>query len=76
MRQQQRGVNQSANFKSFQNVNPPEFKGEPNPVAIGAWLKEMEKAFNLVQVSENLKTDYASYFLKNEANYWWELTKA
>ncbi|XP_074377726.1 uncharacterized protein LOC141719252 [Apium graveolens] len=36
----------------------------------------MDKAFNLVQVSDNLKTDYVSYFLKNGANYQWELTRA
>ncbi|XP_074336696.1 uncharacterized protein LOC141673867 [Apium graveolens] len=58
------------------NVKPPEFKGDPDPVAAGAWLKEMEKAFNIVQVSDNLKTDYASYFLKNEVNYLWEPTRA
>ncbi|KAL8120215.1 hypothetical protein AgCh_017382 [Apium graveolens] len=36
----------------------------------------MEKAFALTKVSENLKTDYASYFLKNDSNYWWESTRA
>ncbi|KAL8155202.1 hypothetical protein AgCh_000546 [Apium graveolens] len=49
LQHQQQGVNQSVNFKSFQNVKPPEFKGETDPVTAGAWLKEMEKAFNLVQ---------------------------
>ncbi|XP_074377542.1 uncharacterized protein LOC141719057 [Apium graveolens] len=36
----------------------------------------MEKAFTLIQVSEDLKTDYASYFLMGDANYWWESTHA
>ncbi|XP_074328353.1 uncharacterized protein LOC141666257 [Apium graveolens] len=72
----QRGVNQSTNFKSFQSVKPHEFKGEHNPIVAGAWLKEMEKVFNLVQVGENRKTDYASYFLKDKANYWRESTRA
>ncbi|KAL8104850.1 hypothetical protein AgCh_028861 [Apium graveolens] len=36
----------------------------------------MEKASALTKVSENLKTDYASYFLKNDSNYWWEFTRA
>ncbi|XP_074374361.1 uncharacterized protein LOC141714759 [Apium graveolens] len=34
----------------------------------------MEKAFTLMHVSDDSKTDYASYFLKDEANYWWEST--
>ncbi|XP_074351328.1 uncharacterized protein LOC141690422 [Apium graveolens] len=36
----------------------------------------MEKAFNLVQVRDNFKTNNASYFLKIEANYWGESTRA
>ncbi|XP_074352926.1 uncharacterized protein LOC141692086 [Apium graveolens] len=36
----------------------------------------MEKAFILIQVSDDSKTDYASYFLKGEADYWWESTRA
>ena len=41
-----------------------------------AWLKEMEKAFDLVGVEENQKCKFASYYLKSEANYWWESVKA
>ncbi|KAL8115441.1 hypothetical protein AgCh_022076 [Apium graveolens] len=59
-----------------QAVKPPEFKGEVDPVAANIWLKEMEKAFVLTKVSEELKTDYASYFWKNDSNYWWESTRA
>ncbi|XP_074323471.1 uncharacterized protein LOC141660385 [Apium graveolens] len=36
----------------------------------------MEKAFTLIQVSDDSKTDYASYFLKGEANFWWESMSA
>ncbi|KAL8155679.1 hypothetical protein AgCh_000906 [Apium graveolens] len=73
---QQGELNQTTRFKSFQSVKPPEFKGEVNHVVARNWLKEMEKAFTLMQVNDDLKTDYASYFLKNEANYWWESTRA
>ncbi|KAL8112656.1 hypothetical protein AgCh_020098 [Apium graveolens] len=68
-------MNQTVSFRSFQSVKPPKFKGEVDPVAARIWLKEMEKAFNLTQVSDNLKSDYASYFLKGEVNYWWESTR-
>ncbi|KAK1387891.1 hypothetical protein POM88_016069 [Heracleum sosnowskyi] len=63
-------------FKSFQAVKPPEFKGSADPVEAKAWLKEMEKAFALIEVAEDKKTEYASYFLKNEASYWWETSRA
>ncbi|KAL8093144.1 hypothetical protein AgCh_035145 [Apium graveolens] len=69
-------ANQGVSFKSFQAVKPPEFKGEVDPVAARIWLKEMEKAFALTEVSEDLKTDYASYFLRNDSNYWWESMRA
>ncbi|XP_074377152.1 uncharacterized protein LOC141718672 [Apium graveolens] len=35
----------------------------------------MEKAFALVKVEADQKTDCVSYFLKGEANYWWESKK-
>lgn len=63
-------------FKSFQAVKPPEFHGSTDPTEARVWLKEIEKAFVLVKVDENQKTDFASYFLKSEANYWWESAKA
>ncbi|XP_074336880.1 uncharacterized protein LOC141674052 [Apium graveolens] len=36
----------------------------------------MEKTFTLIQVSDDSKTDYASYLLKGEANFWWKSTRA
>ena len=36
----------------------------------------MEKAFTLVRVEENQKSEFASYFLKGEATYWWETVRA
>ena len=64
-----------AMFKTFQAVKPPEFKGSSDPVEARTWLKEMEKAFTLTEVVEGKKTEYAVYFLKNEASYWWESIK-
>ena len=63
-------------FKSFQAVKPPEFKGSADPIEARAWLKEIEKAFALVKVGEDQKTEFASYYPKNEANYWGESMKA
>ena len=39
------------------------------------WLKEIEKAFALVKVKEEQKVEFANYYLKNEATYWWEMVK-
>ncbi|XP_074346582.1 uncharacterized protein LOC141685376 [Apium graveolens] len=63
-------------FKQFQSVKPLEFKGSADPTKARSWLKEMEKAVALVKVEADQKTEFSSYFLKGEANYWWESKKA
>lgn len=73
--QQPQGTEPAGTFKSFQTAKPPEFEGSPDPIKARAWLKEIEKAFKLAKVRDEDKADYASYFLKNEANYWWESAK-
>ena len=55
--QQQEQVIPIVTFKSFQAVKPPKFKGTPDPVEANSWLKEIEKAFALVKVGEELKTE-------------------
>ncbi|XP_063942816.1 uncharacterized protein LOC135150444 [Daucus carota subsp. sativus] len=74
-RQQQHQENPRVTFKTFQAVNPPEFKGSADPVAAQTWLKEMEKCFELVPACAEQKTKFASHYLKNEATYWWESVK-
>ncbi|KAL8126782.1 hypothetical protein AgCh_013900 [Apium graveolens] len=56
-------------------VNPPEFKSSLDPIEASVWLKEIEKSFALVKVKEEQKVEFASYYLKNEATYWWEKVK-
>ena len=73
--QQQQNVQPLTTFKSFQAVHPPEFKGTLNPVEAKTWLIDIEKAFALVKVGEDQKTEFASYYLKAEANFWWESVK-
>lgn len=63
-------------FKTFQSVKPPEFHDTTDPVVANTWIKEMEKAFELVQLGEDQKTVYASYFLKGDVIFWWETVQA
>ncbi|KAL8134544.1 hypothetical protein AgCh_009530 [Apium graveolens] len=63
-------------FKTFQNVNPPAFYDTTDPVVAKTWIREMERSFKLVRLGEEQKTIYATYFLKGEAIYWWDLVKA
>ncbi|KAL8120801.1 hypothetical protein AgCh_017835 [Apium graveolens] len=54
--QQQAVAPPAVTFKQFQAVKPPEFKGSVDPVEANAWLKEMEKAFELVGAGTEQKT--------------------
>ena len=65
----------ASSFKAFQSIRPPEFKGTVDPVEAKAWLKEMEKSFEILGVAEEQKTIFATYMLKGEANLWWESRK-
>ncbi|KAL8088870.1 hypothetical protein AgCh_038582 [Apium graveolens] len=58
-----------------QAVNPPELKGSLDPIEANVWLKEIEKSFALVKVKKEQKMEFTSYYLKNEATYWWETVK-
>ncbi|KAL8148093.1 hypothetical protein AgCh_005438 [Apium graveolens] len=50
--------------------------GSADPVEANTWLKKIEMAFDLVRAGAEQKTKFASYFLKGEANYWWESMRA
>jgi hypothetical protein len=62
-------------FKAFKSLKPPEFKGTTDPVEAKAWLKEIEKSFEILDTGNAQKTTFAAYLLKGEANYWWEAKK-
>ncbi|XP_074355847.1 uncharacterized protein LOC141695507 [Apium graveolens] len=59
-------------FRAFKSLKPQEFLGSSDPVEARAWLKEIDKSFEILGVEERYKTIFASYILKGEANYWWE----
>ena len=65
----------ASSFKAFQSLRPPEFKGTTVPVEARAWLKEMEKSFEILQIAEDQKTVFTTYMLRGEANFWWESKK-
>lgn len=51
-------------FRAFKSLRPPEFQGTASPVEARAWLKEMEKSFEIIQVEDGQKTIFATYLLK------------
>lgn len=64
-----------ANFKDFKVVGPPEFKGATNPIKAQTWVMKIEKVFEVSRVAKEQKINFATFMLKNEANYWWQANK-
>ena len=57
-------------FRAFKSLKPPEFLGSADPVEARAWLKEILKSSEILDVEERHMTIFTSYLLKGEANYW------
>ncbi|XP_021737553.1 uncharacterized protein LOC110704075 [Chenopodium quinoa] len=59
-------------FKKVAQSKPPTYQGEPDPTILENWLREFEKLFGAVGCPENLKVSCATYFLRGEADLWWQ----
>ncbi|XP_021724764.1 uncharacterized protein LOC110692088 [Chenopodium quinoa] len=59
-------------FKKVALSKPPTYQGEPDPTVLENWLREFEKLFGAVGCPENSKVGCATYYLKGEANLWWQ----
>lgn len=62
-------------FEKFARLQPPAYRGKVNPVELESWEREMEKLFEVVEVSEEKRVRYASHYLKGEADDWWKFAK-
>jgi len=63
--------NQYSDFKEFLNTKPPIFKEVEEPLQAEEWLNTLEQKFCLLRLTEQMKTEYASYQLSGPAGIWW-----
>ncbi|XP_058202625.1 uncharacterized protein LOC131317061 [Rhododendron vialii] len=55
---------------------PPYFQGEPNPTAAEAWLEEIKKILETLDIQKaNNRIVLATYQMQGEAQHWWNLMK-
>ena len=47
-------------FRAFKSLKPPEFLGSAEPVEARAWLKEIEKSFEILGIEERHKSIFTS----------------
>ncbi|XP_021757426.1 uncharacterized protein LOC110722463 [Chenopodium quinoa] len=63
-------------FKKVAQSKPPTYQGEPDPTVLENWLREFEKLFEGVGCPENSKVGCATYYLRGEADLWWQQNEA
>jgi hypothetical protein len=65
-------VNQYSNFKDFMDTRPLIFKEAAEPLDAEEWIKTMEDKFQVLRMTEVLKTEYAAHQLQGPTGMWWK----
>ncbi|GKV38840.1 hypothetical protein SLEP1_g46705 [Rubroshorea leprosula] len=52
-------------------MNPPSFKGVPDPDVAESWVKKLEKMFKLLKCTDGQKVELAVFTLEGEDDDWW-----
>ena len=66
-----REVNQYSCFKDFMDTKLPLFKEAVEPLEADEWINTMQQKFCLLQLTEELKAEYAAHQLQGPAGIWW-----
>ncbi|XP_074308023.1 uncharacterized protein LOC141642925 [Silene latifolia] len=61
--------------EAVQKKRPPSFTGKGDPNELDNWIREMEKIFLAVGCPVEFQARIAVYYLKEDADIWWETIK-
>ncbi|XP_059635499.1 uncharacterized protein LOC132277674 [Cornus florida] len=57
-------------------MDPPEFRGEPDPMVVEDWMKQVIKILDIIRVHKNeLRVSFASFQFTGDAAQWWKTIK-
>ena len=60
-------------MREFCKLNLPTFSGEPTPLVVEDWLKQITKVLNGMKVTDDeTRVSLVTFQLKAEAEVWWE----
>nr|prf retrotransposon del1-46 [Lilium henryi] len=59
-------------IKEFKGLNPPIFKGDPDPLEAHRWIRHVTKILDTLGVTDEQKVILASFQLQGEAEFWWD----
>ncbi|GKB38994.1 hypothetical protein Tco_0883936 [Tanacetum coccineum] len=64
--------NDMTTYRNFMACDVPKFDGALDPIASTRWIVAVEGAFRTSNCKEKNKVNFASNFLHDSANMWWE----
>ena len=65
-------TNPTSALEKFRKLDPPTFKSTKDPIEADNWLKEIERLFRAMEVSDGQRVILAVFVLKGDALEWWE----
>ncbi|KAI8534755.1 hypothetical protein RHMOL_Rhmol10G0121400 [Rhododendron molle] len=64
-------------MNEFCKRRPPTFNGDTNPTVAETWLNEVKVILDTLEITrDGDRVALATYQLRGEASYWWELMEA
>lgn len=67
--------NKKCTYKDFKTTYPPVFNGELDQQKAYTWIREIEKVFEITNCLEEQKVKFATYSLRDEALFWWDVVE-
>ncbi|XP_030470845.1 uncharacterized protein LOC115689019 [Syzygium oleosum] len=61
--------------EQFLKLKPPKFDGKGDPEIASLWVEELEKAFEVLECTEEENVTLAVYQIQGNANDWWKTTR-
>ncbi|CAA0810424.1 Unknown protein, partial [Striga hermonthica] len=55
----------------FQGMHPPTFTGTESPTAVLEWIKELDKIFSVLSLTQPQRVSRAGFQMKMDASDWW-----
>ena len=62
-------------YERFRKQGPPVFEGNTDPLVAEEWMRSMETIFEFMQLNDHEKVSCATYMLKKDARYWWDIIR-
>ncbi|XP_028127580.1 uncharacterized protein LOC114324056 [Camellia sinensis] len=74
--QPKRENNKGELIVKFQKIRPQAFSGEPNPYVAEAWIRQVKKILETLEIqNEQDQMSLASFLFDGEADFWWTMIK-